>query len=382
MSQSEPIELHLQPEPYGYPVRFEPLSDLPSLMDEVGLDADRAVLATDETVWDLYGRELEEQLRDSGRSVVSLRLPPGEPTKSSEHLSLIYDRALDAGLDRSTPVLALGGGVIGDLAGFAAATLLRGLPLVQIPTTLIGQADSAIGGKTAINHRTGKNLIGAFHQPELVLADPTTLQTLPDREWTSGLAEVLKYAFIQDGELYAYLRTEWEAVVDRDPEAVEEIVSRSARVKVNVVQRDVHEAGIRSFLNFGHTIGHAIERASGYGVFTHGEAVALGMVAALYLSDLHHSDIPLEESVDLVLRLPVPEPPESLEFDDLWPVMKQDKKTTDGRVRFVLLRTLGDPELSAAVSRSEVAEAWRFAEDRLKQARPPGRRGTKRGSGR
>jgi 3-dehydroquinate synthase len=259
--------------------------------------------------------------------------------------------------------------VIGDLAGYAASTLLRGLPLVQLPTTLIGQADSAIGGKTAINHHTGKNLIGAFHQPVFVAADLTTLQTLPDRDWTSGLAEVLKYAFIQDRELYDFLQTRWESVRERSEEAVREIVPRSVRVKADIVERDVHESGIRSYLNFGHTFAHALEKASGYGAFTHGEAVLLGMVAGLYLSDLHHADVPLSEGTELILRLPVPEPSEDLTFEELWKAMRRDKKVQDGTVRFVLIEELGTPELSGAVTREEAREAWTYVRNSLTERR-------------
>lgn len=365
----DPVHLQIAGAPREYDVHFRSLAELPDLLERHGLDSETLILVSDETVWELYGETLEENLEEAGREVLAVRLPPGEPTKSAEHLSVIYDRALEWGIDRSTPVLALGGGVIGDLAGYAASSLLRGLPLIQLPTTLIGQADSAIGGKTAINHHTGKNLIGAFHQPVFVGADLKTLQSLPDREWTSGLAEVLKYAFIQDRELYDYLLTRWKEVRERSEEAVREIVPRSVRVKADIVERDVHESGIRSFLNFGHTFAHAVEKVSGYGAFTHGEAVLLGMVAGLYLSDLHHGDVPLSEGSELILRLPVPEPSEEIAFEELWEAMRRDKKVQDGTVRFVLIEEIGTPELSGAVTREEASEAWTYVRDRLTQQR-------------
>ncbi|MDX1488295.1 MAG: 3-dehydroquinate synthase family protein, partial [Acidiferrobacterales bacterium] len=264
MTHPSPLPVHLGSE-RSYALHFRPLADLPSLMDETGLRPGRCLLVTDENVAALYLSQLLVALTDTGWIPHEIVLVSGESTKSAAALQSIYDEALAWGVDRKTPVLALGGGVVGDLAGFAAASLLRGLPLVQIPTTLIAQVDSAIGGKTGINHSTGKNLIGAFHQPRLVCIDVPTLQTLPEREWSSGLAEVVKHALIADAGFFATLDANWEAILKRSPEVVENIVYHAARIKTKIVAEDEREKGRRAILNFGHTFGHALERVAGYG---------------------------------------------------------------------------------------------------------------------
>jgi 3-dehydroquinate synthase len=290
-------------------------------------------------------------------------LPPGESTKSAAHLHRIYDEALNWGIDRQTPVFALGGGVIGDLAGFAAATLLRGLPLVQLPTSLLAQVDASVGGKTAINHDTGKNLIGAFYQPRLVCADPATLDTLPMDEYTSGMAEVVKHALIGDVELMDFLEAHRVPVFSRrDREAVADTIEQAVQVKAEIVSADEREAGRRAVLNFGHTFAHAIERVAGYGTFSHGEAVAIGMRAGLSLSHRRHPDaIPRDRADDLVRAVPVDADPSTLSFDALYEAMAADKKNEGDTIRFVLLRRLGEAYVSGDVSRSEAEQAWAFA---------------------
>jgi 3-dehydroquinate synthase len=290
-------------------------------------------------------------------------LPPGEATKSASCLHRIYDEALSWGIDRQTPVFALGGGVVGDLAGFAAATLLRGLPLVQLPTSLLAQVDASVGGKTAINHDTGKNLIGAFYQPRLVCADPDTLDTLPMDEYTSGMAEVVKHALIGDVDLMAFLEDHLVPVFSRrDREAVARTIEQAVRVKATVVAADERESGRRAILNFGHTFAHAIERVAGYGTFSHGEAVAVGMRAGLYLSHRRHPDaLPRDRADDLIRAIPVEAEPSALSFDALYDAMAADKKNDGDTIRFVLLRRLGEAYVSGEVSRSEAEQAWRFA---------------------
>ena len=263
-------------------------------------------------------------------------------------------------------MLALGGGVVGDLAGFAAATLLRGLPLVHLPTTTISQVDSAIGGKTAVNHPAGKNLVGAFHQPRLVLADPATLATLPDREFRSGLAEAVKHALIADAGLAGRLDRDWPSLAGRQPDVVARTVRDAAAVKAAVVEADEREAGDRALLNFGHTFGHALERQAGYGTLTHGEAVALGMRAALHLSSsLAEGQVagglsgPFAEADALVARL-APEPP-ALDRDALLAAMESDKKRTASGVRFVVLDAVGSARLADGVPAPMVRAAWDFA---------------------
>lgn len=343
-----------------YPVVISSLKQLPTWLERAGLRRGRCLLITDEQVAHLHLASLQSLLEAAGWRPYVLTLPPGEQTKALSYLERIYDEALSQGIDRRTPVLAFGGGVIGDLAGFAAATLLRGLPLVQVPTTLIAQVDSAIGGKTGINHPRGKNLIGAFYQPVLVFADPALLQTLPEREWTSGLAEVVKHALIGDPELFALLETRWSDVLQRAPELLPDLIARAAAVKIRVVMQDEKEAGLRAILNFGHTFGHAIERVAGYGYFTHGEAVALGMQAALWLSHRRHPSLPFARLHALLQQLPVPGRPEALDFEALRQTMQVDKKTLAGRLRFVLLRALGEAYVADDITETELLEAWRF----------------------
>ncbi len=345
----------------SYTVRFAPLAEAPALLQAVGLRKGRCLVVTDENVHDLYGASFVEGLALEGWQPHRISVPPGEETKSLAHLARLYDVALSWGVDRQTPVLALGGGVVGDLAGYAAATLLRGLPLVQLPTSLIAQVDSALGGKTGINHTTGKNLIGAFHQPALVLADPATLASLPVREWTSGLAEVVKHALIADAPFFDWLEAHWEAILTRKPGFVRPMVRRAAAIKAAVVSEDERELGRRAILNFGHTFGHAVERVAGYGVFTHGEAVALGMRAALHLSHHLHPTLPFARAEDLLLRLPIPAPIPALATADLYEAMQTDKKKQAGGLRFVLLRTLGEAYVVEGVARGDVEEALQYA---------------------
>ncbi len=344
----------------GYDVVFRPLEATPALMAEAGLRRGRCLVVTDANVAAHYRAPLEAALAEAGHTSRVLVLPPGEATKSPKHLQAIYDAALAWSIDRKTPVLALGGGVVGDLAGFAAATLLRGLPLIHLPTTLLAQVDSALGGKTGINHPLGKNLIGAFHQPVFVCADPRTLETLPQREWTSGLAEVVKHALIADPDLVAFLSERWDEVLMRAPEVVAGMVPRAARVKAGIVSEDVREHGRRALLNFGHTFGHAVERAAGYGRFTHGEAVALGMRAALFLSHRLHPDFPFEEADALVRRIPVPPGLSEIPTEALLEPMWRDKKTDAGRLRFIVLRAIGSAYVTDRVAPETVAEAWEY----------------------
>ncbi len=367
MTTINSIEVRLTRESHTYPIHFRPLADLSALLHKTTVSAGSCVLVTDETVDELYGSSVVDTLTAGGRPPVKVTIPPGEASKSIDMLSEIYDQVLEAGIDRQTPVIALGGGVVGDLAGFAAATLLRSVPLIQVPTTLIGQADSAIGGKTGINHTTGKNLIGAFYQPEFVCSDLKTLQSLPRREWTSGLAEVIKYGFIADAELYEYLKAHWSDVLERKHLALEHIVPRSAAIKADIVEKDERESGLRAILNFGHTIAHAIEKASGYGHFTHGEAVALGMVASLHLSDQHGADLSLGDAVWLVQKLPLYHTLEELDFDEIWTIMQSDKKVKDGEIHYVLLDAIGSAYVTPDVEPDEVRAAWQFTKEYTKK---------------
>ncbi|MEM6647531.1 MAG: 3-dehydroquinate synthase, partial [Bacteroidota bacterium] len=301
----------------SYAIRFNGLARCAAAMEQAGLSPGRCVVVTDDNVAPLYARTLTGALQERGWNPHWITCPAGEQTKSLDHLSALWAEILALGIDRKTPILALGGGVVGDLAGFAAASLLRGVPLVQVPTSLIAQVDSAIGGKTGINHATGKNLIGALHQPKLVFADPAVLQTLPVREWTSGLAEVVKHAMIASPSFFQFLHKHWARILDRDAEIVPEMVARAAQIKAKVVAEDETEQGRRAILNFGHTFGHAIEREAGYGAFTHGEAVTLGIRAALYLSAHLYPDADFGAALALANALPVHPDPAQLDVPTL-----------------------------------------------------------------
>ena len=346
----------------SYAVRFEPLATAPLHLREAGLEG-RVLVVTDDMVGPLHLSTLADALRADGRSVAVLAVPAGEASKSLGQLSEVYDWALGQRPSRQTPVLALGGGVVGDLAGFAAATLLRGVPLVHLPTTTIAQIDSAIGGKTGVNHAAGKNLVGAFHPPRLVLADPATLRTLPDREFRSGLAEAVKHALIADADLFTRVERDWPALAERRPAATAALVRDAAAVKAAVVEADEREAGDRALLNFGHTFGHALEREAGYGTLTHGEAVALGMRAALHLSQSLRDGAaagalaaPFDRADALVSRLAPPPP--ALDRGRLTAAMGSDKKRTAEGVRFVVLDRIGRARLASDVPPAFVDAAW------------------------
>jgi len=346
-----------------YDVVFQSLQDLPPLLTEAGLSPGRCVLVSDENVAAHYRTPVVTTLERAGWTVRPHIIPPGEASKSADELHRLYDAALSWGIDRETTVLALGGGVVGDLAGFAAATLLRGLPLVQCPTSLLAQVDASVGGKTAINHDTGKNLIGAFYQPRLVVADPDTLDTLPMREWTSGAAEVVKHALIASPDLFRHLEDHLTGILARkDRAAIQSAIEQAVRIKQEVVVEDERETGRRAILNFGHTFAHAIEKVAGYGTFTHGEAVAVGMRAALYLSHRRHpEELDRDRLAHVIRALPVEGDPSALDREAVFDAMAADKKNRGDAVRFVLIDRLGHAYVTGDVTRAERKQAWAFA---------------------
>jgi 3-dehydroquinate synthase len=319
----------------------------------------RCALVTSVRVGGLYRAPVEASLRDAGFEPVVIELPDGEEHKTLETLGSLYDRLLEAGIERRSAVVALGGGVIGDVAGFAAATVLRGLPVMQVPTTLLAQVDAAIGGKTGVNHGLGKNLIGAFHQPCAVLADTDVLRTLPRREFTAGLAEVVKYGVIGDASLFARLERDIEALLHLDSDAMISVVAACARQKAAVVSADEREeSGGRAVLNFGHTVGHGVEVLTEYRRFLHGEAVAIGMVAACRVSRALGLCSPaLVERVQVLLgRAGLPtELPTELRGPQLAVAMRTDKKMAGGRVRFVAVEDIGRTKLVELAS-SEIVK--------------------------
>ena len=299
----------------------------------------QVALVSNVTVSPLYGAALAADLRAAGVKVLEITLPDGEAFKTRESFDHIHDAMIEARFERRCTVVALGGGVVGDLAGYAAATFLRGVAFVQIPTTLLAQVDSSVGGKTGLNHPLGKNLIGAFHQPKLVIADVDTLRTLPEREFRAGIAEVIKYGFIRDGGFLLWLENNMDALLERDGSTVIEAIYQSCRNKAEVVVADERESGERALLNLGHTFGHAIEAGLGFGTWLHGEAVAAGMVLAAEVS--HASGLlertALERIRLLVERAGLPTQAPDLGFERWMTLMGSDKKVDDGRIRFVLL---------------------------------------------
>ena len=296
------------------------------------------LVVTNETVEPLYLDALVANL--TGKQVRVISLPDGEAYKTLETVEDILDTLVENGANRDTTVVALGGGVVGDIAGFAAACYMRGVDFVQAPTTLLAQVDSSVGGKTGVNHASGKNLIGAFHQPRAVLIDTGTLKTLPDRELKAGLAEVIKYGAIVDADFFAWIEDNLEALIARDADALAAAVQRSCELKAEIVAEDERESGRRALLNFGHTFGHAIEHCQGYGEWLHGEAVAAGMVMAAQLSA---NDAAFAGRIEKLLeRAGLPTRPPAIAANDLLAAMSLDKKVQGKQLRFVLLRSLGD----------------------------------------
>ncbi|TYC54316.1 3-dehydroquinate synthase [Zoogloea oleivorans] len=316
----------------------------------------RVAVVTNDVVGPLYLAPFVAGLQAHGLRVTEIVLPDGEAHKDWATLNLIFDGLLGDRCDRSTTLIALGGGVVGDMTGFAAATYQRGVPFIQVPTTLLSQVDSSVGGKTAINHPLGKNMIGAFYQPRLVLADIGVLGTLPDRELKAGLAEVIKYGLIRDLPFLEWLETNIERLLARDPDALVEAVERSCRNKAEVVAADETEQGERATLNLGHTFGHAIETGLGYGEWLHGEAVAAGAVMAADLSRrlgwLSDADVARVRSIHERAGLPVKGA--ALGAERYLELMAHDKKVSDGTLRLVLLKQIGQAVISAEASQDQI----------------------------
>ena len=329
----------------SYPIELGEglLSRVGELMKAQGIGG-RVGIVSNPPVADLYAEELRESLREAGYETALVLIPEGEAHKNTASLGSIYDALVEHRFDRSATLIALGGGVIGDITGFAAATFLRGVGYVQIPTTLLAQVDASVGGKTAVNHDQGKNLIGAFHQPRLVVIDMKTLRTLPEREFAAGMAEVIKHAVIQDAGYFGFLEEEMDALARMEAAAVEEAVAVSCRIKAAVVEQDEREEDRRAILNFGHTIGHALEAFTGYERFLHGEAVAIGMIQAAALSAGQGllSAAELERIETLVRRAGLPwRIPDDIALEDLVAGMALDKKSHAGKIKFVLCEGIG-----------------------------------------
>jgi 3-dehydroquinate synthase len=305
----------------------------------------RCAVITDSNVGKKFAAAALKSLAASGFEPVLITVPAGEKSKSMAVVEKCHDQLAVHRLERESFIVALGGGVVGDLAGFVAATYLRGIPFIQVPTTLLAQVDSSVGGKTGVNLRAGKNLVGAFYQPQLVLCDLDTLKTLPQREYVSGLAEVIKYGIICDAVLFAQLERSLPKLLKRDVSILRDVVARCCEIKADVVGQDETESGLRAILNFGHTIGHALENSSGYGKFLHGEAIAIGQVAAAKLSHkilgLPSGEVERIENLLVRAALPVKTKLNSRQREKLFTAMKLDKKVSAGEIKFVLARKIG-----------------------------------------
>lgn len=301
------------------------------------------LVVSNETVAPLYVDKLLPNL--AGCEIAHINLPDGESFKTVATMQKILDKLVASGANRDTTVIALGGGVVGDIAGFAAACYMRGVAYIQVPTTLLAQVDSSVGGKTGVNHEKGKNLIGAFHQPQVVLIDTDTLNSLPVRELKAGLAEVIKYGAICDREFFAWLESNMGSLLEKDPEALAYAIQRSCELKAEVVAQDERESGRRAILNFGHTFGHAIEHCLGYGQWLHGEAVAAGMVMAAELSGIAAADCARLSELITAAGLPTQAP--AIASEHWLDAMGMDKKVRQKQLRFVLLRSLGEAFVTA-----------------------------------
>ncbi len=345
----------------GYDINIG--NDFKSLITINGASAS-ALLVSDSHVDPLYGDLCQTVLTDAGFKVKRAEVPAGESTKSLDFAKNLYDAALSAALDRKSYIFALGGGVVGDLAGFVAGTYLRGIRFIQLPTSLLAMVDSSVGGKTAVNLPQGKNLVGVFYQPRQVAINLTTLQTLPDREYFSGMAEIIKYGIIMDAGFFALLEEKVEQLLARDIETLRQVIARCCEIKAQVVGLDERESGLRAILNYGHTLGHAIENSCGYGELLHGEAIAIGMVYAGELSVQHMGLAPESASrvKDLLKKfnLPVDKTalPRRLAWTELRDIMSTDKKAKCAIPSFVLAKELGQVSFGCEISEALLEKCW------------------------
>ena len=350
MNEQAHITLNVELGERSYPIEIGAglLDDAALLARHIG--GHKVAIVTNTTVAPLYLDKVAGHLRAAGRDVLEIVLPDGEEHKNWQSLNLVYDALLQHKCDRKTTLVALGGGVIGDLTGFAASSYMRGVPFVQIPTTLLAQVDSSVGGKTGINHPLGKNMIGAFYQPRAVIADTATLATLPARELSAGLAEVIKHGAILDADFFDWIEANIEPLIGRDRHAIGYAIARSCEIKSDVVRKDEREGGLRAVLNFGHTFGHAIENGLGYGAWLHGEAVGCGMVMAADMSARLGLIEPaaVERVRALVRAAGLPAVAPDLGEARWIELMEVDKKNEGGEIRFILLKPLGSPSITTA----------------------------------
>ena len=332
--------------------------ELQTFIEQAGF-SEKALLISDTNVGKLYGGQVLRILRKAGLQADIFLVPAGESSKSLAQAEELYTRAIELGLDRRSAIFALGGGVVGDLAGFIAATYMRGVPFVQLPTSLLAQVDSSVGGKVAVNHQLGKNLIGAFYQPQAVFMDLNLMTTLPKREIYTGLGEIIKYGIIYDEAFFTFLEDHAADVLALEPEAAVHMIARSCEIKAEVVAQDEKESGLRRILNFGHTIAHAIEKETKYVRYNHGEAVAIGSIGAARISQaLGLIDAAcVERVIELTKRLHLPVCAEGCLVDDMYADIFHDKKTVNGQVNWVLMEAIGRVKIEKHVPEAVVRQA-------------------------
>jgi len=320
-----------------------------------------ALIVSDSTVFDLYGDRAYYALKDGGLTAAAFVFAPGEFSKCREVLEQGYDACFDSDISRASPIIALGGGVVGDLAGYLAATYMRGVPFIQVPTTLLAQVDSSVGGKTAINHPRAKNSIGAFYQPRAVFIDPTTLDTLPDRELKAGIAEVVKYGVIRDESFFSFLETRINELGRKDPDTLTSVIETCCRIKAEIVSEDETESGVRAILNYGHTFGHAVETLTGYGAYLHGEAIAIGMRAAGRYAAATGlwTDADEARQTALLNALGLVYPPPSVSEEAVRAAMNLDKKTVGKKIKLVVPNRIGQAVTTTDINESALADAIR-----------------------
>ena len=342
----------------GYDVKNEVIEFL-----KQSFSTNKIIVIIDENVDRAYGDGWFDNLRLSFKNVVKCVVPPGENSKSFATYNQLMDSVLLSGIERKTPLLAIGGGVTGDLAGYVAASVLRGIPLIHVPTTLLAMVDSSIGGKTGINHSTGKNLIGAFYQPKAVFSDLKFLESLPEKEWVSGISEILKYGFINDPSIFEELKDLTNSGVFDAAKKWKHIVEKSASIKVHIVARDVKESGMREFLNFGHTFAHVLEKVGNYKEYSHGEAVYVGMWAAVFASNRLGSDIDTSNLKHFKSLYDISESGFRTDTEKLVSLMQKDKKVQNEMVRLVLLKSLGQPYTQLVTDSSILHDSWNFTKE-------------------
>lgn len=358
------VQVHTPTQEYKIIIKTNALQELPAFLKNQHY-SQKGLLVTDSNVQPLYSSKVVELAKEAGINLTTAIIPAGENSKSLTQAEELFSSAITAGLDRRSPIIALGGGVVGDIAGFIAATYMRGVPFIQIPTSLLAQVDSSVGGKVAVNHRLGKNLIGAFYQPDIVLIDLHCLETLPQRELATGLGEVVKYGLIYDRDFYNFLQAHTKEITNMDLDILAKIITRCCEIKACVVNADEKELGLRAILNFGHTLAHSIETETKYQVYNHGEAVAIGMMAAMYISHLRKY-ITTEELLalsQLLTELNLPTKLDSsleLASDKLYQNLFHDKKTVNGTITWILLSAIGKYVITKDVTATEMKQAIDF----------------------